>query len=108
MNDKTNDWKEREIGGLWKAETQKTKKKYYRGNFNIDKLKNLTGKVKIVIFPNQFKQVDSSEGSNLPDLRIYLEAVNNTPNSKPAVAKPKPTSAKSEPQESLDDNDLLV
>ena len=58
----TNDWKQREIGALWKRES--SNQKY------------LSGKVKVggeehgvVIFTNRYKE----EGSKQPDFRVYLE-----------------------------------
>lgn len=54
------DWKERELGALWrvKGRTQD----FYSGSVKVN------GKVvKIVCFPNKHKE----EGSNQPDIRVY-------------------------------------
>ena len=61
-NTKQNDeWKQRELGALWRVDGQK--QSYYSGS-----IKDADGNdLKIVCFPNSFKE----KGSNQPDIRIY-------------------------------------
>ena len=58
-NNNNNEWKERDIGALWKREGKN--QRYLSGKLTID------GKVtNVVIFVNKFKEKD-----NQPDFRIY-------------------------------------
>ena len=57
-----NDWKEREIGALWKRES--SNQKYLSGKMKIN-----GEEVGVVIFTNRYKE----EGSKQPDFRVYLE-----------------------------------
>jgi len=57
-----NNWKEREVGALWRIDSEG--QSYYNGDI-LDKDGN---KRKIVCFKNKYK----TEGSNQPDIRIYL------------------------------------
>ena len=59
---KNNDWKERELGALWRVDGGK--QSFYSGEI-IDKSSGQ--KKKIVIFINDKKD----KASNQPDLRIY-------------------------------------
>jgi uncharacterized protein (DUF736 family) len=58
----TNDWKEREIGALWKK--QSSNQKYLSGKMKVG-----GEEVSVVIFTNRYKE----EGSNQPDFRVYTE-----------------------------------
>ena len=61
-SENNNDWKEREIGALWKRES--SNQKYLSGKMKVG------GKeVGVVIFTNRYKE----EGSKQPDFRVYLE-----------------------------------
>mgnify|MGYP001265588213 FL=1 len=72
----TNDWKEREIGALWKREGQK--QRYLSGKMTVD------GKVvNVVIFVNKFKEKD-----NQPDFRVYEDR----PREEGSSQNPKPSS----------------
>ena len=55
------DWKKREMGALWRKESQEGG--FYSGEVSVN-----GESVKIVVFKNKFKTEDSKE----PDLRIYL------------------------------------
>ncbi len=67
-----NDWKDREIGALWKREG--TNQKYLTGKINVDGTEK-----KVVVFSNKHKNKDSH-----PDFRIYLskdaETTSTSPN----------------------------
>ncbi len=57
-----NDWKEREIGALWKRES--SNQKYLSGKVKVN-----GEELGVVIFTNRYKE----EGSKQPDFRVYLE-----------------------------------
>ena len=59
---KNNDWKEREIGALWKRES--SSQKYLSGKVKVG-----GEELGVVIFTNRYKE----EGSKQPDFRVYLE-----------------------------------
>lgn len=62
--DKSNSWKERELGAFW---TQDSKKgKYLSGSVDLAKLKG-DGKMRVVMFPNSNKEND-----NQPDYILYV------------------------------------
>jgi len=56
------DWKEREIGALWKRES--SNQKYLSGKVKVN-----GEELGVVIFTNRYKE----EGSKQPDFRVYLE-----------------------------------
>jgi hypothetical protein len=56
------DWKEREIGALWKRES--SNQKYLSGKVKVG-----GEELGVVIFTNRYKE----EGSKQPDFRVYLE-----------------------------------
>ena len=58
------DWKEREIGALWKREGKNSNQKYLSG-----KMKIKGEVVEVVIFTNKYKE----EGTQQPDFRVYLD-----------------------------------
>ena len=66
-NQETNsEWKERELGALWKK-TGKTQN-YFSGKINISKIADEDGFVNIVGFSNKRK----SDNPNAPDVIIYF------------------------------------
>ena len=70
-----NDWKEREIGALWKREGKN--QRFLSGKLTID------GEVvNVVVYVNKFKEKD-----NQPDFRIYKDR----PMDQTASDKPKQT-----------------
>ena len=60
------EWREREIGALWKR--QSPNQKYLRGKVKLPSDYN-EQEFGIVIFSNRYKE----EGSKQPDFRVYLE-----------------------------------
>jgi len=56
------DWKEREVGALWRRES--SNQKYLSGKVKINGEEH-----GVVIFTNRYKE----EGSKQPDFRVYLE-----------------------------------
>jgi len=59
-NEKSSDWKDREVGALWRVDG--SNQSFYSGSIKLG------GKsLKIVCFKNKFKE----KGSNQPDLRVY-------------------------------------
>lgn len=58
------DWSKREIGAFWTQESQKGK--YLSGQIEIDEL-GVKKKVKVVMFPNRYKDNDKK-----PDYVLYL------------------------------------
>ena len=56
------DWKEREIGALWRRES--SNQKYLSGKVKVG-----DEELGVVIFTNRYKE----EGSKQPDFRVYLE-----------------------------------
>ena len=108
-NQETNsEWKERELGALWKK-SGKTQN-YFSGKINISKIADEDGFVNIVGFSNKRK----SENPNAPDVIIYfspsvsdgLSLNNNVSPSSNSEAKSSQlkTSKVEESQASSDDN----
>lgn len=58
---KNNDWKERELGALWRKESNGGKR-YLSGRLKID-----GEDIEVVMFPNTKKEA----GSNAPDFNLY-------------------------------------
>lgn len=65
QNTKQSEWKNREIGALWKRKSD-SGKTYCSGHFIVDELGNEV-KVKVVMFSNTEKKNEKS-----PDFLIYL------------------------------------
>lgn len=63
-NNKKNDWSKREMGAFWTRESAKGK--YLSGSIEIDEL-GVKKKVKVVMFPNRYKDNDKK-----PDYVLYL------------------------------------
>ena len=61
--EKKNDWKEREIGALWKKESES--QTFLTGKIDASKLTGDT--VQIVVFKNNYKEKEAQ-----PDLRMYI------------------------------------
>ncbi len=58
------DWSKREIGAFWTRDSAKGK--YLSGNIEIDEL-GVKKKMKVVMFPNNFKDYDKK-----PDYVLYI------------------------------------
>jgi len=67
-NKKNSDWKEREVGALWKKEGQS--QNYYSGRIDLSKIKD-QDKVQVVGFANKSKK----EYPNSPDVILYVAAI---------------------------------
>jgi uncharacterized protein (DUF736 family) len=63
-SNKSNDWKEREIGAFWTRDSAKGK--YLSGSIEVDEL-GLKKKIKVVMFPNRYKDNDKK-----PDYVLYV------------------------------------
>ena len=77
---KNGDWDKKELGVLWKKESQTSKEKYLTGVINLKNL-GFDKDVSVIIFSNKHKNKDTH-----PDLRIYL----SEKRTKTATAAPKP------------------
>lgn len=64
QNNQNNEWKKRELGAFWTRESAKGK--YLSGSIEIDEL-GVKKKVKVVMFPNRYKDNDKK-----PDYVLYL------------------------------------
>ena len=67
---KNNDWKDREVGALWKQ--QGRNQSYLSGHVVVDEL-GTEKKMRVVVFSNRQKK----SGENTPDFRIYLSKDRN-------------------------------
>ena len=68
---KTNDWKERELGALWVKKSDKGSQ-YMTGHIE---LKGASGKVQLVVFKNQGKRNEDgtyTKSEKAPAFRIFL------------------------------------
>lgn len=66
-NNSNNDWKERELGALWKKEGKS--QNYFSGKIKLNKFKDFDS-INIVGFSNKNK----SEKPNAPDVILYYSA----------------------------------
>lgn len=75
-------WKNKELGALWKREKQSSKEKYLTGTLNL-KVLGFDKDIPLVIFSNKRKTTDAH-----PDLRIYLseKQAGTRSTAKPATA----------------------
>lgn len=100
-----NQWDEKELGCLWRRETQKTKEKYLTGVLKRDKLMKLLAAsnedVQVVCFSNKKKEKDTH-----PDFRIYLSEKRPAADAKAPAAKAA-TATKAAPAPVPDANDLI-
>ena len=67
---KNNDWKDREVGALWKQ--QGRNQSYLSGHVTVDEL-GIEKKIRVVVFSNRQKKA----GENTPDFRVYLSKDRN-------------------------------
>ena len=86
----TNDWKEREIGALWKREGKN--QRYLSGKLTIGEF-GVEKTINVVIFSNRFK-----EKENQPDFRVYEDR----PREEDGVSDAQPASEKKSPQSEVD------
>ena len=97
-NENTNtkdQWKERELGGLWKC-TSKSGNKMLTGKING---------VSVMIIPNKFK----SENERAPDYRVYKmedQVPQGNAGTQPAAAPPKKAASKPAPPKPTQDDDV--
>lgn len=83
------DWSKREIGAFWTQESQKGK--YLSGQIEIDEL-GVKKKVKVVMFPNRYKDNDKK-----PDYVLYLSKDSEQQaNSEVKSPEPEPKESKKE------------
>ena len=68
-SNKSNDWKQRELGAFWTKDGPKGK--YLSGTLEIDELGHKK-KVAVVMFPNRYKESDRQ-----PDYVLYSSKENN-------------------------------
>lgn len=77
---KTNDWKERELGALWLKESEKGK--FLSGYVTVD-----GEEVSVVVYKNNFYEQDKKDGKNSPYYRVYKslpkEGQKQTPKEQP-------------------------
>ena len=74
------DWAQREMGAFWTRESSKGK--YLSGSIEIDEL-GVKRKIKVVMFPNRFKDNDKK-----PDYVLYLSKDSEAPvESSPSLPK---------------------
>lgn len=106
--EKNNEWKNREVGALWKKPSANGKSSYCTGYITSDELGNKT-KQRVIMFSNKNKNNEKS-----PDFIIYLsneQENTNVASAAPATAKPKaqaynPRQApKPQPASSSEDDD---
>ncbi len=67
---KNSDWKDREVGALWKK--QGRNQSYLSGHVIVDEL-GMEKKIRVVVFSNRQKKA----GENTPDFRIYVSKDRN-------------------------------
>jgi hypothetical protein len=94
----TKQTEKKELGCMWRRESQNTKEKYLSGVLSVDQLQKAIDasagaeSIQIVVFTNKVKSKDTH-----PDLRIYLSekrvAASPMPKAatKPSAAAPAPT-----------------
>ena len=92
-NKNNNDWKDREVGALWKK--QGRNQSYLSGHVIVDEL-GVEKKMRVVVFSNRQKKA----GENTPDFRIYISKDRNE-NSETATAAPAAVASTEENEETL-------
>jgi uncharacterized protein (DUF736 family) len=85
-NNAQNEWRNREIGALWKRESKGSGKKYLAGHVKVNELGTETV-LKIVVFPNITKKNEKS-----PDFVVYVSKESEASQS---AAKATPQKSKS-------------
>ncbi len=88
MSDKVEnkEWQNREVGALWLNVNQSSGDKYLTGQINGEK---------VIMFKNKYKE----ENPKAPDFRVYKQ--------KDPEAPAKSESAKEEPKDSFEEDDLI-
>jgi len=92
---KTNDWKERELGALW-VKKSLSGTQYMTGHIE---LKDDSGKVQLVVFKNKHKYNEDGTVSNdkAPDFRLYKsEDREQRQNNEGAASQPETAAATSD------------
>ena len=90
--DKQSDWKNREVGALWKKAAANGKSSYCTGYIISDELGNKI-KQRVIMFSNKTKSNEKS-----PDFIIYLSNEQENGEAAPAPAKAKAAPPKRVPQ----------
>ena len=90
--DKQSDWKNREVGALWKKAAANGKSSYCTGYIISDELGNKV-KQRVIMFSNKTKSNEKS-----PDFIIYLSNEQENGEAAPAPAKTKAAPPKRVPQ----------
>lgn len=93
---KQSDWKEREVGALWKKVTNGNKANYCTGYIVSDELGNKV-KQRVIMFSNKNKTNEKS-----PDFILYTSVETNSQAS-PSFEKDVPASARTSTEESSQD-----
>ena len=91
---KNNDWKDREVGALWKQ--QGRNQSYLSGHVTVDEL-GTEKKMRVVVFSNRQKKA----GENTPDFRVYLSRDRNEETATTAVASSEEAEETAENEETL-------
>ena len=106
---KTNEWKERELGALW-VKKSLSGTQYMTGHIE---LKDESGKVQLVVFKNKLKYNEDGTIANdrAPDFRLYKsessEQRGNTDNATPSKEEPVAASPAPAPAPESDENSLF-
>ena len=90
--DKQSDWKNREVGALWKKAAANGKSSYCTGYIVSDELGSKV-KQRVIMFANKTKSNEKS-----PDFIIYLSNEQDNAEAAPAPAKAKTAPPKRVPQ----------
>ena len=93
------DWKNREVGALWKKAAANGKSSFCTGYIVSDELGNKV-KQRVIMFSNKTKSNEKS-----PDFIIYLSNEQENPEGATAPAKPKAAPPKRVPQPASADAD---
>ena len=102
---KTNEWKERELGALW-VKKSLSGTQYMTGHIE---LKDASGKVQLVVFKNKHKYNEDGTIANdkAPDFRLYKSetAEQRQSSEKPASSKEEAVTTAAAPES--DENSLF-
>ena len=96
---KTNDWKERELGALW-VKKSLSGTQYMTGHIE---LKDASGKVQLVVFKNKHKLNEDGTVANdkAPDFRVYKSEDREQRQNNEGTAPQKETVAATSDEDSL-------
>ena len=97
--DKQSDWKNREVGALWKKAAANGKSSFCTGYIVSDELGNKV-KQRVIMFSNKTKSNEKS-----PDFIIYLSNEQENGEAAPAPAKAKTAPPKRVPQPASAEDD---